>query len=263
MKKSSEEIRRKIVGLGEASVKKSYYPLLQDKIKELEHKQDELIELVRSLEEREVELQELLEEKTALLSEVNHRVKNNLQIISSILSIDESDVNICEAERFENARNRIDVLSLVYQQFLFSNNYSEVAYLSFLKALSMEVSSELGITGIDIFYEAHEREIIIDIDMAIPLAIISYEMLRSAYEIAVSHKAVQIKFSVMPEESIEEKKRYRQSIFISCENADADKTRREDILSSSVLVEALVYQISGVYHVERSDSGYWFSLDFG
>ena len=69
-----EEIRTRIIGLGASSARKSYYPQLQEKIRDLERKQLDLMDLVRTLEERETMLEQTVEEKNTLLREVHHRV---------------------------------------------------------------------------------------------------------------------------------------------------------------------------------------------
>ncbi len=99
--------------------------------------------MVRTLEEREAELEQLLEIKNALLMEVNHRVKNNLQIIGSLLNLGSADAaEESEKSQFEKTKKRIDTISLIYQEFLFSENYSDVTLCALLQAIAKEASSD-------------------------------------------------------------------------------------------------------------------------
>ena len=259
MKRSSEDIRRKIIGLGDSSVKKSYYPQLQQKIKELEDKQQQLMGLVRSLEEREEELETLLDEKNDLLSEINHRVKNNLQIVSSLLSLGASGDDSSEHEKFGKAVRRIDALSLVYQQFLFSDNYTEVMFCAFLRAVSMEIKSEEKAPGLKISFDFPVNEIILDIDTAIPLALISFEAISSACCFWAGKEGGELLVSLFPSDA-DGGKLYRLRIVSEKPAGTAcDKGERGFSLS---LIEALSFQLSGEYSIVNTDSEYSFSLDF-
>ena len=260
MKKSSDEIRRKIIGLGDSSVKKSYYPLLREKIRELEEKQRKLVGVVRSLEEREAELEELLEEKTLLLAEVNHRVKNNLQIVTSLLNLAESDPDSSVSDRFSNARKRVETLSLVYQEFLFSENYSEVMICDFLRNIDRELRTELVVPDVKTDFNYPVEEIILSVDSAIPFALIVYEILTGVFHFVSLSGADTVRIVLVPNESAESKKQFHFEA--SSQTDSSGEPQSGCCLFSRDLIYILSDQIAGEYTLEHDDCSFRFSMDF-
>ena len=170
------------MGLGDSSVKKNYYPVLQEKIRDLEEKQKLLMETVRTLEERETELEQLLDEKTVLLQEVNHRVKNNLQIITSLFYLGEEGAGLKELASFRKTLKRIETISVIYQECIFSENYTEVTMLHLLKILAFNIRTEAEMPLVEFNFIFPMDEIIISIDDAVPLAMIANEVITNSFE---------------------------------------------------------------------------------
>ncbi len=178
-----DEVRAKIIGLGEGSARKSYYPQLREKIHELESKQLELMELVRTLEERETTLEFLVEEKNILLKEVHHRVMNNFQVIGSLLSLGlDMTGSETESQPFSRTKRRLDTMAMVYGHLLEADRYTAV----YLCALITQVVNTL-------YYAAKQQEVAlsfdmecldlcVEIDLAIPLALIVNEAVSNAFD---------------------------------------------------------------------------------
>jgi len=177
----SDSVRERIIGLGEGSVRKSYYPQLQEKIRALEAKQRELMAMVGSLKERESELEGLVSEKNVLLREVHHRVKNNLQIIGSLLSLG-SDSLMTEAEirRFSDTRRRIDTIALVYTQLLNEERFSDLETAQLVRSVGDSLYLEAGLPLVEFSYSLEPSGLMLNMDKAVPFALLVSELISNA-----------------------------------------------------------------------------------
>ena len=81
-------------------------------------------------------------EKTVLLKEIHHRVKNNLQIISSLLRLQSRDIEDKKTiEQFEEATNRVVAMSLIHDRMYQSDNLSKINLKDYLETLASELIS--------------------------------------------------------------------------------------------------------------------------
>lgn len=264
-KYSQDDIRRKIIGLGESSVRKSYYPLLQEKIFDLEEKQRQLMETVRTLEEREVELEKLLEEKDALLHEVNHRVKNNLQIITSLLNMAAHAPAKSFEKSFHDSLKQVETISVIYQDFIFSESYTEVTLLAFLKLIAVNVRADSSKHDVEIGFELPDEEVIISIDCAIPLALIINEALSNAFQHAFTDNVGRLIITVQASEKAE-----KNWILSICDTgpglagSSCDMKNGEHVSEGFgiQLISALSLQIGAEYSYTDTGDGACFKIEF-
>ncbi len=135
----------------------------------------------RELERRarnERQIQEDLEEKTTLLKEIHHRVKNNLQIVSSLLSLQGSAL---EDERIHEilkvARDRIISIAAVHEIIYSARNINHLAAAWFLNAIitNLVMSYDPSRRNIEVVRSLDET-INIDVDMAISMGLILNEL---------------------------------------------------------------------------------------
>ena len=181
-KPDADEIRTRIIGLGAGSARKSYYPQLQEKIRDLESKQLELMDLVRTLEEREAMLEQAVDEKNALLREVHHRVKNNFQIIGSLLNLGLGAVaNNAEARPFLVTKQRLDTMAMVYGHLLQADRFSDVNLYELVIQLVDALKCDTDRPGIELSYGMDCADFYVDIEQAIPLALIVNEVASNSF----------------------------------------------------------------------------------
>ena len=136
----------------------------------------------------EVKLENTLKEKEVLLAEVNHRVKNNLQIISGLLNmqIKKIEDNNVVLELLET-QSRIKSISLVHEKLYQSNNFSSINLKTYLNTLIMEVINAFKSKTV-IEYIIDIEKIDIKINQAIPLGLIINEILSNIYKHAFPDK---------------------------------------------------------------------------
>lgn len=132
--------------------------------------------LADTLEERD----RLLAQKETLLGEVNHRIKNSLQLVASILNTDARRAGAGEVrERLEAAAARVRAVTSVHEMLHRSNEVTSVAFGDYLRELCRNLASgDAGTAGVDVHCDP--AEVNLPADMAIPLALIVNELATNA-----------------------------------------------------------------------------------
>jgi two-component system, sensor histidine kinase PdtaS len=137
------------------------------------------------IEKQKEVIQTSLGEKETLLREIHHRVKNNLQIISSLLNIQSeniSDPSVISSIR--EGQNRVQAMSLIHQNLYQSEHLSNVDIENYLKQLVVYLSEMFAKEGKEVTVEVEANNINFDIDTAIPLGLIVNELVSNAYKYA-------------------------------------------------------------------------------
>ncbi len=135
---------------------------------------------ITSRKEAEDELRRSLQEKEVLLKEVHHRVKNNMQVISSLISLQSERITDPESlERLRESQNRIKSMALVHESLYQSENLASIDPAGYLRNLTSEVISsyslETAIT-VDFTITVHAM----DLDTALPCGLIINEIVSNS-----------------------------------------------------------------------------------
>lgn len=134
-------------------------------------------------------MQTSLDEKETLLKEVHHRVKNNMQIISSLLSLQSQQAdNQQTKEAVEICRRRVKTMALIHEKLYRSNNLSEIDFADYLRDLTSDLNHARpqNITNINIIIDA--ESIFLPVDAAIPCGLIVNELVTNAVKHAFTEK---------------------------------------------------------------------------
>ena len=136
---------------------------------------------VTELKEAEEETAHSLEEKEVLLRELHHRVKNNLAVITSLLSLQSSHMGSKSAEEIlQESRNRIMSMALVHEQLFQTKDFSNISILNYLESLLMNIVSSYGPGKGMVIIERDIADISISIDVLIPLGLIVNELVTNS-----------------------------------------------------------------------------------
>jgi two-component sensor histidine kinase len=128
-----------------------------------------------------------LHEKEVLLKEVHHRVKNNLQIISSLLNLQADQIDDAVfKEKYRVSRDRIRSMALVHEKLYESDNLSLIDFGDYVKSLtnSLNVSYNPDNSRINMKIEVGEGTGMFRIETAIPCGLILNEMLSNCFKYA-------------------------------------------------------------------------------
>lgn len=131
----------------------------------------------------EEQLKESLREKELLLKEIHHRVKNNLQVISSLLYLQSkriSDKKACEM--FQDSQNRIRSMALIHEQLYQSNDLARIDFTEYAKNLVEHISHTYSTDSSQIRLDVAIEDVFLGIDEAIPYGLIINELVSNAFK---------------------------------------------------------------------------------
>jgi PAS domain S-box-containing protein len=137
---------------------------------------------IRHRKHVEEELRRSLAEKEALLREVHHRVKNNLQVISSLLCLQaEDDSTSPEAARlFHESENRIRSMALIHEQLYRSGDLARIDFRDYVDGLTRNVLASAGEVDRPIRLTLDVEPVSLDLDIAIACGLVLNELLSNA-----------------------------------------------------------------------------------
>ncbi|MCP4537649.1 MAG: PAS domain S-box protein [Chloroflexi bacterium] len=132
-------------------------------------------------ERAEEQIKASLREKDVLLREIHHRVKNNLQIIHSLLDLQSDYIQDEQAlEVFRESQQRVRAMALVHERLYQSKDLAKVDLAEYIQNLSNDLFLSYGTDAANITLETNVSEIVLDIDMAIPCGLIISELVSNA-----------------------------------------------------------------------------------
>jgi PAS domain S-box-containing protein len=133
----------------------------------------------------EKEIVESLKEKEVLLKEIHHRVKNNLQVISSILNLQSSFVKDSRTlEILEESRNRIRSMAIIHENLYQTTNFSSINFSDYLTNLTGNLISSYRIHSGHIELRTDMDKVELILDQAIPCGLLVNELITNALKYA-------------------------------------------------------------------------------
>lgn len=149
----------------------------------------------QTIEENSKTIEKSLLEKETLLKEVHHRVKNNLQVISSLLDVKSSRFDNEElAVVIEDSQRHISSMAMVHKMLYQHDNLSKVAMQSYFEQLTENILNALTEHSLELDIKAQDVEL--DLDKAIPLGLIINEVLINTYKYAYPNKEGRVELSL-------------------------------------------------------------------
>ncbi|HUW68758.1 MAG TPA: PAS domain S-box protein [bacterium] len=122
-------------------------------------------------------LESALREKEILLREIHHRIKNNMQIISSLLYLSASDSTDPEFQKLvEAVSRRIETMAIVHEQFYESKDMSNIDFRQYLQQLVSSLIDQYGVEGIRPTLVFEADELMLSLELAIPVGLIISEL---------------------------------------------------------------------------------------
>jgi len=222
----------------------------------------EVARRTRDLEERTASLQAALSEKEVMLKEVHHRVKNNLQIVTSLLFLQaDSSRSSALREALKKSRGRIQSMALVHEELYRSEDLASVDMNEYVRKLCADLSEALESTVPIVFREYPLR---LPITQSIPCGLILNELVTNALKYAYPDgRTGEIRVSMSEDQGM-------VRLMVEDDGVGLGSSQK-DVEACSLglsLVEGLVTQLHGQLRVvnrsvdEQDASGVRFELDF-
>jgi PAS domain S-box-containing protein len=132
----------------------------------------------------ENKVKESLNEKELLLREIHHRVKNNMQIISSLLNLQRSYIQDAEADNIlQESQGRVKSMALVHEKLYQTDDLSKINVAEYIRSLSMNLFHSYTVKpGIKLTLDV--GEVYFNIDTAVPLGLIINELVSNSLKYA-------------------------------------------------------------------------------
>ncbi|MBM4241991.1 MAG: PAS domain S-box protein, partial [Euryarchaeota archaeon] len=208
-----------------------------------------LLEDITERKRAENQIKASLKEKESLLAEIHHRVKNNMQIISSLLSLqsryikDERDLEI-----FRDSQSRVKSMSMIHEKLYQSIDFAHINFAEYILSLTLELSSTYKVDRTRIKIETNVEDVKLNIENAVPLGLIVNELLTNSIKHAFpeGHKGI-INIELRSEDS-------EYELIISDDGVGLPEDidlRKTDTLGLQ-LINRLVEQLDGTIELDKS-----------
>lgn len=139
----------------------------------------------RLIEDQKRIIENALVEKDSLLKEIHHRVKNNLQMVSSLLSLQTKNTRSKAAiEALEEGKSRVKAMALIHQKLYQNDDLSVIEMQGYIESLINSVRSVYKKGGHNISITIDAEGVELDIDRAIPFGLILNELVSNSFKYA-------------------------------------------------------------------------------
>jgi two-component sensor histidine kinase len=133
------------------------------------------------LEHKNKQITEMLQEKELLLREIHHRVKNNLQVVSSLLNLQSNYITDDIAlEAINDGKNRVLSMALIHQNLYSDEHLAAIETKEYFDDLLVQLFESYNIDDEHIKLEKDIDNFLIDVDTMIPLGLITNELISNA-----------------------------------------------------------------------------------
>jgi PAS domain S-box-containing protein len=198
-----------------------------------------------------------LQEKVVLLKEVHHRVKNNLQIISSLLNLQSQYIKEDSAhEIFKESQNRIRSMALIHEKLYQTSNMSRLNFAGYVHELVMNLLHSYDTTG-KINFRMDIEDVLLNIDTAITLGLSINEIVSNSLKHAFGNRQGEIFISF--------KERSKDNFCLIISDNGKGLPAHVDFKNTSSLglqlVNTLIEQLEGTIEMDNKN-GTKFTINF-
>lgn len=134
-------------------------------------------------------IRDSLKEKEVLLQEVHHRVKNNLQVISSILNLQSSYVKDEKTlEVLRESQQRIKSMSFLHETIYRTADFSKLEFTNYLRSIASNLIQSYRTSDVQIEFVDNMETVFLNLDQSIPCGLIVNELVSNALKYAFRGK---------------------------------------------------------------------------
>lgn len=207
----------------------------------------------------EEQLKSALAEKGVLLKEIHHRVKNNLQLINSLLNLQSRRISSEETNSvLLEVRNRVSSIALIHEKLYQSEQLASIDFSEYTRTLTQHLCSSYPDRVSALHLDIDEGKAFLEVNKAIPCALIVNELITNAMKYAFpdgQKGEITVTFKIKPGNNV---------LFVIADNGsglpDSVNIHNPETLGMQI-VNALVNQLRGTLEVEKS-KGTTFTITF-
>jgi len=262
--KAYEELTSQFKTLVEAHLGLLYnYEQLEELVDERTVKlKDENLKLQQEIKKRKLAEEKLivsLREKKVLLREIHDRVKNNMQIILSLLRLQsKSTQDERMQEKFRVAQNRIKSMALIHEKLYQSEDLARIDFSDYIGSLATHLFSKYGAEEETVRFNIEVMDVYLDINKAIPSGLIISELISNSLKHAFPEGR---KGEITVRMQGDNKGKYKLIVSDTGVGFPEVLNFKETETLGMQLVNDLVKQINGTIKLER-DGGTKFEITF-
>ncbi|GAB4130875.1 MAG: hypothetical protein OHK0045_04530 [Raineya sp.] len=157
-----------------------------EKNEELRQQNEEILAQAAQIEQQNKDIEARNAKIEVLLREIHHRVKNNMQTISSLLNLQSAQIQDEKArEAIQEGRNRVKAMAIIHQKLYQQENISQVKLQEYIEKLCQDLMYSYGYRPSEVEQKLDLEDVSLDIDKSIPLCLIINELLTNFYKYAV------------------------------------------------------------------------------
>ncbi|MEA1786269.1 histidine kinase dimerization/phosphoacceptor domain -containing protein [Arenibacter sp. GZD96] len=218
------------------------------------------IKTQRLIAEQKHIIENSLVEKDSLLKEIHHRVKNNLQMVSSLLSLQTKNTKSKAAiEALEEGKSRVKAMALIHQKLYQNDDLSVIEMQSYIESLINSIQSVYKKGGHNINITIDAEGVELDIDRAIPFGLVLNELVSNSFKYAFPEGDENGKIY------IHIRKNGEQGFFEYTDNGiglPADTDDRANASMGIRLMNRLVNQLQSNLNIDKTAEGvrFWFNF---
>ena len=186
-------------------------------------------------------------ENELLLKEIHHRVKNNLQTISSLLSLQSNSISDPSAlNAVQESRNRVASMALIHQKLYQGENLAAIEMRDYFNTIGLAIKDSFGEKAEDVSLEVEMPEIELDVDTAIPIGLITNELITNSLKYAFSPEQ-EARISI----SLKEKEKGMLTLKIADNGENSSNMPASDKEKGfgSMLIQLLTTQLAGTLEI--------------
>jgi PAS domain S-box-containing protein len=122
-----------------------------------------------------------LQEKEVLLKEIHHRVKNNLQVICSLLDLQSDYIEDEQTlQMFKDSRARVRSMALIHERLYQAQDLTRINFAEYVRSLTNSLFHSYGTQAVGVTLKVNVEDVLLDIDRAIPCGLIINELVSNA-----------------------------------------------------------------------------------
>jgi len=212
-------------------------------------------EINRILEDKNTIIQTKSDQNETLLKEIHHRVKNNLQTISSLLYLQSANIDDADAKKvIAQGRHRVESMALIHKNLYMRDNLAGIEIKDYITRLVSNLKQAYIRSGQEVKINLEMDETELDVDTAIPLGLIINEVLTNSFKYAFPDGRdgqIDIQFSM---------KERDQFNFMVSDNGVGKQTSSSGF--GTQLIDLLSKQL-GAQVTSGNDGGFWTRIEKG